>query len=271
MAGKYDFSGWATKNNILCSDGRTILRDAFADNDGQEVPLVWNHQHNDTTNVLGHALLENRAEGVYAYCTLNNTESGQRAKEFVRNRDVCALSIYANGLQQHGTAVAHGVIREVSLVLAGANPGACIDNIIMHGEDCDDRAIIYSGDESGLYLEHSDTEDDDEEKEIEIDETEDEEKDENKKNKKNKKNADSKEESNEDESDDEDSDEDSEDEEIKHSATESKEKESSTMADKEKTVQDVLDTLNEEQKKVVYALIGAALDENKNEKEIQRI
>lgn len=274
MAGKYDFSGWATKNNILCSDGRTILRDAFADNDGQEVPLVWNHQHNDTKNVLGHALLENRPEGVYAYCSLNNTESGQRAKEFVRNKDVCALSIYANNLKQHGTAVAHGVIREVSLVLAGANPGACIDNVIMHGEEFDDMAVIYSGDETGLDLMHAAAEEDDEkeiESETEAAKDEEEDVEDTKKKKKNaepeEKSEDDADESEEPEKEDE-TDEDADDEtiekEVKHSATESTEKENPKMADaKEKTVQDVLDTLTEEQKKVVYALIGAALDENK--------
>lgn len=152
MGAKFDFSGWATKNNILCADGRTILKDAFIDNDGESVPLVWNHQHNDVKNVLGHALLENRPDGVYAYCSFNDTDNGQRAKSFVKNKDVCALSIYANQLKQHGSAVVHGVIREVSLVLAGANPGACIDNVIMHGEEFDDRAIIYTGEECDFEL-----------------------------------------------------------------------------------------------------------------------
>lgn len=148
----YDFSGWATRNNLQCSDGRTILRDAFKDNDGQTVPLVWNHQHNDPNNVLGHALLENRKEGVYAYCTFNKNESGQTAKELVDNGDVTALSIYANRLKQQGGNVLHGAIREVSLVLAGANPGAFIDSVMSHGDSSDDEAIIYTG----YQLEHAD-------------------------------------------------------------------------------------------------------------------
>ena len=150
----YDFSGWATRNNLQCSDGRTILRDAFKDNDGQTVPLVWNHQHNDPNNVLGHALLENRKEGVYAYCTFNKNESGQTAKELVDNGDVTALSIYANRLKQQGGNVLHGAIREVSLVLAGANPGAFIDSVMSHGDSSDDEAIIYTG----YQLEHADEE-----------------------------------------------------------------------------------------------------------------
>jgi len=127
----YDFSGWATKNNILCSDGRTILKDAFKQNDGQKVPLVWNHQHNDPSEVLGHALLENRNEGVYAYCKFNNTEAGQTARSLVNNGDIDKLSIYANKLNTQQNNVTHGCIREVSLVLAGANPGAFIDTIIL--------------------------------------------------------------------------------------------------------------------------------------------
>ena len=154
MKGKYDFSGWATKNNLRCSDGRIIMQDAFKDNDGGKVPLVWNHQHNNPNNVLGHAILENRDEGVYAYCTFNGTTAGKNAKEYVQHGDVCALSIWANGLQQDGSQVLHGVIREVSLVLAGANPGAYIDTVMRHGEEFDDEAIIYTGEP--LYLEHSD-------------------------------------------------------------------------------------------------------------------
>lgn len=146
----YDFSGWATRNNLRCSDGRTILQDAFKDNDGQRVPLVWNHQHNDSMNVLGHALLENRKEGVYAYCKFNDTESGRNAKLLVEHGDVSALSIYANKLKQQGSNVLHGAIREVSLVLAGANPGAFIDSIIRHGEESDEEAIIYTGEHLSL-------------------------------------------------------------------------------------------------------------------------
>lgn len=203
---EYDFSGWATRNNIRCSDGRTILKDAFKHNDGQTVPLVWNHDHNDPLNVLGHALLENRDEGVYAYCTFNDTDAGRNAKALVEHGDVTALSIYANQLKQQGPNVLHGAIREVSLVLAGANPGAFIDSIIRHGEESDEEAIIYTGEE--LVLEHAD--------------------------------------------------------EVKDNFTppsgDKKDEKS------EKTVKDVFDTLNEEQKTVVYALIGQALDEsNQNE------
>lgn len=151
---KYDFSGWATKNNLLCSDGRTILKDAFKHNDGQTVPLVWNHQHNEPNNVLGHALLENRDEGVYAYCTFNDTESGQEAKKLVQHKDVCALSIYANQLKQQGMNVVHGAIREVSLVLAGANPGAFIDSVIAHGEESNEEAVIFTGED--IVIEHAD-------------------------------------------------------------------------------------------------------------------
>lgn len=160
---KYDFSGWATKANIRCSDGRTIMKDAFKHNDGQTVPLVWNHQHNDPNEVLGHALLKNRDEGVYAYCKFNDTESGKTAKLLVQHGDIVALSIYANQLKQHMNNVLHGNIRELSLVMAGANPGASIDSIIMaHGEESEDEAIIYSGED----IELSHAEDDDETEEI---------------------------------------------------------------------------------------------------------
>lgn len=203
---KYDFSGWATKNNIKCSDGRTILKDAFKQHDGQTVPLVWNHQHNESANVLGHAVLENRDEGVYAYCTFNDTEAGKNAKLLVEHGDVTALSIYANQLKQKGSNVMHGTIREVSLVLAGANPGAFIDSVIRHGEFCDDEAVIYTGEE--LTLQHAD---DPSDKEDKVDE---------------------------------------------------KDKKGDDKVDNnEKTIQDVFDTLNEEQKNVVYALIGQALED----------
>ena len=148
---KYDFSGWATKNNITCSDGRVIIKDAFKDNDGKKVPLVWNHMHNEPFNVLGHAILENRDEGVYAYCTFNDTEAGKNAKMLVEHGDVSALSIYANHLKQLGANVVHGAIRELSLVLAGANPEAFIDSILAHGEESSDEAIIYTGDTIELY------------------------------------------------------------------------------------------------------------------------
>ena len=224
---EYDFSGWATRNNIRCSDGRTILKDAFKHNDGQIVPLVWNHDHNDPLNVLGHALLENRDEGVYAYCTFNDTDAGRNAKALVEHGDVTALSIYANQLKQQGPNVLHGAIREVSLVLAGANPGAFIDSIIRHGEESDEEAIIYTGEE--LVLEHACGGATPKKKKKEMEHSQNA--------IVNDKNLD----------------------EVKDNFT-------PPSGNKEKTVQDVFDTLNEEQKTVVYALIGQALDEsNQNE------
>ena len=224
---EYDFSGWATRNNIRCSDGRTILKDAFKHNDGQIVPLVWNHDHNDPLNVLGHALLENRDEGVYAYCTFNDTDAGRNAKALVEHGDVTALSIYANQLKQQGPNVLHGAIREVSLVLAGANPGAFIDSIIRHGEESDEEAIIYTGEE--LVLEHACGGATSKKKKKEMEHSQN--------TIVNDKNLDA----------------------IKDNFT-------PPSGNKEKTVQDVFDTLNEEQKTVVYALIGQALDDsNQNE------
>ena len=221
---EYDFSGWATRNNIRCSDGRTILKDAFKHNDGQIVPLVWNHDHNDPLNVLGHALLENRDEGVYAYCTFNDTDAGRNAKALVEHGDVTALSIYANQLKQQGPNVLHGAIREVSLVLAGANPGAFIDSIIRHGEESDEEAIIYTGEE--LVLEHACGGATPKKKKKEIEHAKEE----------------------------------------TDKTIEEVKGESEEMDNKEKTVQDVFNTLNEEQKTVVYALIGQALDDsNQNE------
>jgi HK97 family phage prohead protease len=152
----YHFSGWATKNNLQCSDNRIIMKDAFKHNDGATVPLVWMHQHNEPFNVLGHALLKNMDEGVYAYCTFNDSESGKQAKELVEHGDVSALSIYANQLKQQGNNVMHGNIREVSLVLAGANPGAFIDSIICHGDESDEEAVIYTGED--ITLAHSEEE-----------------------------------------------------------------------------------------------------------------
>ena len=176
---EYDFCGWATKSGIRCSDGRTIMPDAFKDCDGQSVPLVWNHQHNSLSNVLGHAVLENRKDGVYAYCSFNDTEDGRRAKELVQHHDVNALSIYANELKQHNRNVCHGKIREVSLVLAGANPGAMIKQVVCHSDtgdyELDDEAEIYneansismndSGEDTSMVNEsmsHADDEQDDE-------------------------------------------------------------------------------------------------------------
>lgn len=155
---KYDFAGWATMNNILCADGRTIRKDAFKDDSGREVPLVWNHQHNDPDNVLGHALLENRPEGVWAYGVFNSNPKSQRAKQMLKNGDINGMSIMANQLQQVGSNVVHGVIREVSLVLAGANPGALIEEVVAHSDDDGMTAEIYNS-AIGLYeggeLEHA--------------------------------------------------------------------------------------------------------------------
>lgn len=158
MEKSYDFSGWATRCGLECSDGRTIMRNAFKDNDGATVPLLWGHQHNDPERVLGHARLENRDEGVYMYGTFNNTKAGQHAKLMVQNGDVTHLSIYANKLQQNGGSVLHGNIREVSLVLAGANPGAFIENVIKHDEEIEEEAVIYNDDQYGIELRHEDAE-----------------------------------------------------------------------------------------------------------------
>lgn len=198
----YDFCGWATRNNLKCSDGRTIQKDAFKDNDGQKVPLVWNHQHNEAFDVLGHAMLENRDEGVYTYCKFNDTESGKTAKLLVQHGDVDRLSIYANKLKQIGSNVTHGDIREVSLVLAAANPGAYIEDVITHGEMSEDEAVIYTGESIELY--HSE----------------------------------------------------------EGESKPSEKKEEKKMTENEKTIQDVFDEMTEEQKNVVYALIGMALEEN---------
>lgn len=151
MEHNYDFSGWATKNDLKCSDGRTIRHNAFKDCDGVEVPLVWNHSHGEPENVLGHALLKNMDEGVYCYGTFNDTSSGQVAKVLVQHGDIKSLSIYANKLKQIATDVVHGIIREVSLVHAGANPGAYIDTVIAHADDTDEEAIIYTGEPLALF------------------------------------------------------------------------------------------------------------------------
>ena len=148
---KYDFCGWATRHNVRCSDGRTITPDAFKHHNGQVVPLVWNHQHNDPVNILGHAKLEHRAEGVYAYCTFNDSEAGKMTKILVEHGDVSALSIYANRLKQNGGNVLHGAIREVSVVLAGPNPEALIQSVIKHGVVHDDEVIVFAGGDIALY------------------------------------------------------------------------------------------------------------------------
>lgn len=174
---KYDFHGWATRNDLRCSDGRIIRRDAFKHCDGKIVPLVWNHRHDDPTNVLGHALLENREDGVYAYCAFNDSEAGKAARLLVEHGDISALSIFANGLKQDGSNVLHGDIKEVSLVLAGANPGASIANVMRHGETVEDEADIYTGEdfivgmeEDKKNIEHSDS-DMKEKKEVDSDDT----------------------------------------------------------------------------------------------------
>ena len=215
---EYDFSGWATRNNIECSDGRTILKDAFKQNHGQKVPLVWMHQHNDPNEVLGHALLENRDEGVYAYCKFNDTESGKTAKQLVVNGDVDKLSIYANKLKSQMNQVIHGCIREVSLVLAGANPGAYIDSVIVHGEgaEAEEEATIFTGEFIDVATNNSN------EETVEEVETASEEGDET----------------------------------VKHSEENNE----------EKTVKEVFDSLTEEQKTVVYALVGQAVEDAGNEK-----
>jgi HK97 family phage prohead protease len=166
---KCDFSGYATRNDLLCGDGRTIRKNAFKDNHGQTVPLVWNHDHANPDAVLGHALLENRDDGVYAYCTLNDTDAGKNAKELVRHGDVRSLSIYANKLKQVGDDVIHGSIRELSLVLAGANPGAYIDYVLAHGEDSED-SLVANYDENALVIYHSDEEEKKQEEEIPMNE-----------------------------------------------------------------------------------------------------
>ena len=236
---KYDFSGWATRNDLLCADGRTIRKDAFKHNDGQTVPLVWNHDHDDPNRILGHALLENREEGVYAYCTFNNGESGQAAKEAVKHGDVRSLSIYANKLKQSPTKdVLHGMIREVSIVMAGANPGAFIDYVMAHGEDSeeelvlgyDEHIMLHHYSEEEAPLQHTDNIKEEENHMAEVAENKVE--------------------------------------------TELAHKEEPQTENKEKTVKDVFDTFTEEQKTVVYALIGQALedagvsddDENENVK-----
>ena len=210
---KYDFSGYATKVGLKCADGRTIMPNAFEDMDGAKVPLVYQHLHNDPKNVLGHAILENRADGVYSYCYLNNTESGKVAKDLVKHGDIDSLSIYANNLVQKGSNVVHGVIREVSLVISGANPGAYIDNLAFEHADGsivkdDEEAIISIG---ALVHDAIDMPDEDEK---EIDLTEDE---------------------------------------LEHAAKD------------QKTVAEVFETLNEDQKLVVYTLIAQALEVNEKD------
>lgn len=217
----YDFSGYATKNDLKCADGRTIRRDAFKDCDGNLVPLVWGHKHGSPGDVLGHAILENRDDGVYTYGVFNDTESGKNAKELVRHGDVKALSIYANQLVQKGGDVLHGMIREVSLCLAGANPGAKIENLSFEHaaeDDSDDfEALIFTGED--LELSHADKPKEEEEKKEPVKE---------------------------------------------QPKEEPKEEEKDMANENEKTVKDVFDSLTEEQKNVVYFMIGQALEDNDN-------
>ena len=216
----YDFGGWATKNDLLCSDGRIIRKDAFRDQNNDKVPLVWNHAHNDPRNVLGHAYLANKKDGVYAYCYLNDTEDARVAKSLIKHGDIDRLSIHATKLKQQGPNVMHGEIKEVSLVIAGANPGASIDNVLIHGEQSEEDLVIYTGDY--LELEHSDEDDEPEEVE-ETTGTE---------------------------------------ESLEHAESDKKEdQKGDNMANKnknEETVQDVIDSMNEKQKNVLYYLVGEA-------------
>lgn len=220
----YDFSGWATKANVKCFDGLTIAPNAFKDCDGKVVPVVWNHDHSAPESVLGHALLQNRKEGVYAYVKLNDTSSGQTAKACVDNGDIDAMSIYANGIQKTGRTVMHGMIKELSLVIVGCNPGALIDEVVKHtadGSETDSsEAYIYT--DSGLSLKHGLDPDDNPLEDETLEHSDD------------------------------------------SSETDKDKKGESKMADaNEKTVKEVFDTLTEEQKNVVYAIIGSALDEDK--------
>ena len=228
---KYDFHGWATRNDLKCSDGRVIRRDAFKGCDGKIVPLVWNHRHDDPSNVLGHALLKNQEDGVYAYCTFNESEAGKAAKLLVEHGDISALSIFANQLKQEGSNVLHGDIKEVSLVLAGANPGASICNVVRHGEMVEDEADIYTGED--FILEHNSMDGLTEEQLAAL------------KGPKGPKGD------------------------IGPQGPKGDSlKEEDKMASNEETVRDVFETLTEKQKTVVYALIGQALeDANDNDEE----
>ena len=231
----YDFAGWATKNNIRCSDGRTIMHGAFSADNGKRVPLVWNHQHDNVRNVLGHADLEERPEGVYAYCSFNNTEHGQDAKDCVKHGDIVALSIYANQLKQNGANVIHGAIREVSLVLAGANRGAVIDSVLEHGELSDDSAEISFVGYGDIEIHHSDLDEQD-------DDYEDEE-------------LDDYQEDDEDEEDDEN---------LQHADNGEAKKEE--KEDDGETVADVMNTLTDKQRKAVAIIIEQAIADSKGDK-----
>lgn len=237
----YDFGGWATRNDLLCADGRTIRKNAFAAQNGTKVPLVWNHQHNSVGNVLGHAILENRDEGVYAYCFLNDTESGRQAREDVVHGDVESLSIFANNLKQSRNGdVFHGTIKELSLVLAGANPGAYIDTVIAHGEDSEEFSGIEAcyNENITVYMAHNDDEED------EVDEYEEE----------SEEDDDEYEDTEDEDIEDDEEDDDEEDEELEHSDTED-------------GVLDIINTMTDKQKAVLFGLVGMAAKENEMEED----
>lgn len=242
MSHKYDFCGWATRNDVKCSDGRTIKKNAFIDDDGITVPLVWNHDHGDPNNVLGHALLQNRENGVYAYCEFNDTESGKTARELVKHGDVTRLSIYANKLKQVGGDVIHGAIKEVSLVLAGANPHAVIENVLAHEDTGEVESAFICVTEDGSLC-HSEEELEEEEKKLKKKLLEDDEED--------------KEESDEDEESKE------EKEDPKKKLEHSEKKEEKSMPSEGRTVKDVFDEMTEEQKNCVYAIVGQAVEDAK--------
>ena len=254
--GKFDFSGWATRNNLQCSDGRIIRKDAFKHNDGQKVPLVWNHRHNDPNEVLGHALLENRDEGVYAYCTFNDTESGKIAKLLVQHGDVSALSIYANQLKQQGSNVIHGAIREVSLVLAGANPGAFIDSVIQHGEESEEEAVIYTGEQISLFHAEDAEENSEENIEENVEEKPEEKPEENSEENPEEESTENLEENSGEKSE----------ETLEHSS----EDESKKTEEDDETVAEIIDTFDEKQKTVFYYAIAKALEGNNEEKETEK-
>ena len=232
----YDFGGWATRNNIECSDGRVIMKDAFKQNDGQKVPLVWNHQHDDPNEVLGHALLENREEGVYAYCKFNDTDSGRQAKALVVNGDVDKLSIYANKLKSQMNNVVHGCIREVSLVLAGANPGAFIDSVITHSDESGDEeeAVIYTDEDLEIITDKN---------EVSEESKAQEENPENNKNESEKSESENSEKDNSSNNEESSQEESESDDEVEHS-------------DKSMDVEDVFADLKDDDKNVIYSLIG---------------
>ena len=236
MSNEWDFSGWATRNDLLCSDGRVIRKNAFRDQDGETVPLFWDHQHNNIESCLGHALLENRDEGVYAYCKFNDTEDGQIAKKVVQHGDIKSLSIFAGKLKEVGKDVVHGIIREVSLVTTGANPGATVDFVMAHGEDGSETLSgVEACYDENIMLYHSDKDDKDEEN----------------KDPKKKDDADSnKKENTESEASD--------------NGGSASEKKADGEKEKDETVQDIIDTMNEKQKDVLDYLVGIALDSNGN-------